>query len=114
MCRRQQPGSQPAEDSRGQQLQLLVRSRDGAAAVWCLSCYQCLCSYEVVAGLAFALSLLGHQVEVFLHPQHPQLGVQELLRAFYSGPVNTYADLPKAAEGFDTVVCERILAHTRT
>ena len=58
----------------------------------------------MVAGIVFTLGLLNHNVEVFLHPLHPQLGVEQLLRAFHSGPVHSYQDLPKAGEGFDTIV----------
>ena len=58
----------------------------------------------MVAGIVFTLGLLNHSVEVFLHPQHPQLGVTDLLRVFHSGPVHSYQDLPKAGMGFDTII----------
>ena len=60
--------------------------------------------YEVVFGLVFTLGLLKHDVELFLNPLHAQFGVEALLRRFYAGPINSYEDLPKAAEGFDTVI----------
>ena len=60
--------------------------------------------YEVIFGLVFSLGLLKHDLEVFINPLHTQFGVEELLRRFYQGPINSYEDLPAAAQGFDTVV----------